>query len=88
MRVVLRRVGVKRAFTRPLSLLDSRPPQPALTHDELRSTVRAFVEREINPYVDEWEREGIFPAKRLFKKMGDAGAPRGRFLIRRGAAVI
>ena len=24
-------------------------------HQELRRTVRAFVDREINPYVDEWE---------------------------------
>ena len=35
--------------------------------------VRSFVAQEINPYVDEWEKEGIFPAHDLFKKMGDAG---------------
>ena len=42
-------------------------------HDLFRSTVRDFVEREINPYADEWEQTGIFPARELFKKMGDLG---------------
>lgn len=36
-------------------------------------TVRNFVDDEINSYVDEWEKEGIFPAHTLFKKMGDLG---------------
>lgn len=42
-------------------------------HKELKRTVRNFVENEINPYVDQWEKEGIFPAKTLFKKMGELG---------------
>lgn len=42
-------------------------------HDMIRKTVREFVNKEINPYVDEWEREGIFPAHELFKKAGDLG---------------
>jgi len=42
-------------------------------HDMLRDTVRKFVENEINPYADEWEKEGIFPAHELFKKAGDLG---------------
>ena len=42
-------------------------------HKELARTVRNFVENEINPHVDEWEKEGIFPAKEVFKKMGDLG---------------
>ncbi len=42
-------------------------------HEMFRQTVRAFVEKEINPYVDEWEAAGIFPAHDLFKKMGDLG---------------
>lgn len=29
--------------------------------------------REINPYVDQWEEDGIFPAHQVFKKLGDAG---------------
>lgn len=42
-------------------------------HDEIRRTTRKFIEKEINPYVDEWEAQGIFPAHELFKKMGDLG---------------
>lgn len=42
-------------------------------HKELRRTVQNVVEKEINPYVDEWEDAGIFPAHELFKKLGDLG---------------
>ncbi len=42
-------------------------------HEMFRQTVRAFVEKEINPHADEWEAAGIFPAHDLFKKMGDLG---------------
>ncbi|GAC1632302.1 MAG: citronellyl-CoA dehydrogenase [Ktedonobacteraceae bacterium] len=42
-------------------------------HEMFRQTVRSFVEKEINPYVDQWEEEGIFPAHALFKRMGNLG---------------
>lgn len=42
-------------------------------HEMFRQTVRAFVEKEINPYAEAWEEAGIFPAHQLFKKMGDLG---------------
>jgi citronellyl-CoA dehydrogenase len=42
-------------------------------HEMFRQSVRTFVEREINPHVEEWEEAGIFPAHDLFKKMGDLG---------------
>jgi citronellyl-CoA dehydrogenase len=42
-------------------------------HNEIRRTVSQFVEKEINPYVEEWEQEGIFPAHEVFKKAGDLG---------------
>ena len=42
-------------------------------HDELRRSVRRFIDKEINPFVDEWEEAEIFPAGELFKKLGDAG---------------
>ena len=38
-------------------------------HEELKRTVERFVANEINPYVDEWEAAGIFPAHQLFKKL-------------------
>ena len=42
-------------------------------HREIRRTITNFVDREINPHVDEWEREGIFPAHEVFKRAGDLG---------------
>jgi citronellyl-CoA dehydrogenase len=42
-------------------------------HKELQRNVRRFIDNEINPFVDEWEAAEIFPAKELFKKMGDLG---------------
>src|SRR6185503_10886641 len=42
-------------------------------HLQLRRTVRDFVEKEINPHVDKWEREGAFPAHEVFKKAGKLG---------------
>jgi citronellyl-CoA dehydrogenase len=42
-------------------------------HEVLRRMVRKFVETEINPNVEEWEAERMFPAHQLFKKMGDLG---------------
>jgi len=42
-------------------------------HDLFRQSVRQFVEKELNPNVDEWEQAGIFPAHEVFKKMGDLG---------------
>lgn len=42
-------------------------------HAQLRKTVRDFVEKELNPHVDGWEKEGAFPAHEVFKKMGKLG---------------
>ena len=43
------------------------------SHHEIQRTMRKIIEKEINPYVDQWERERIFPAHEVFKKLGDAG---------------
>ena len=42
-------------------------------HEAFRQMVRRFVETEINPYVEAWEEQRIFPAHELFKKMGNLG---------------
>jgi acyl-CoA dehydrogenase len=42
------------------------------THHMVRQTVKKFVEREIKPFVDEWEEQGEFPIE-LYRKAGDAG---------------
>lgn len=43
-------------------------------HEQFRASVRAVVEKEINPYVDTWEQAGIFPAHELFPKLAAVGA--------------
>ncbi len=49
-------------------------PHPLFTeeHEELRASVRAFVESELQPHAEDWEREGEFPSW-VFKRMGDLG---------------
>jgi citronellyl-CoA dehydrogenase len=42
-------------------------------HKQLKKTVRDFCEREINPYCEEWEKAGAFPAHEVFKKAGKLG---------------
>jgi citronellyl-CoA dehydrogenase len=42
-------------------------------HEELRRTVKNFVDKEINPHVEEWEKDGRFPMREIFKKAGDLG---------------
>ena len=42
------------------------------SHQILRQTVRRFVEREIKPFVDEWEEAGEFQ-RELYRKAADIG---------------
>lgn len=42
-------------------------------HVALRRSLRKIIDKEINPYVDQWEEDGAFPAHTVFKKLGDAG---------------
>lgn len=42
-------------------------------HNLFRQTIRDFVEKEINPFADEWEHTGVFPAHELFPKLGALG---------------
>jgi len=39
----------------------------------LQKTVRRIIDDDINPHIDQWEAEGRFPAKQVFKKFGEAG---------------
>jgi len=39
----------------------------------MQQTVRRIIDNDINPYVDQWEKEEQYPAKQVFKKLGDAG---------------
>jgi citronellyl-CoA dehydrogenase len=42
-------------------------------HLEVRRTLRRFIDNEINPFVDDWEEAGIFPAHEVFRKLGSLG---------------
>ena len=42
-------------------------------HKQLAKTVKDFIEKEVNPHVDQWERDGAFPAHEVFKKAGKLG---------------
>ena len=42
-------------------------------HESIRETAAKFVDNEINPFADQWEEDGIFPAHELFKKLGNLG---------------
>jgi citronellyl-CoA dehydrogenase len=42
-------------------------------HTALRKTVSDFVDKELDPHVDEWEKAGRAPLHDIFKKMGDLG---------------
>ena len=42
-------------------------------HYEMRQSLRKLIDKDINPYVDEWEKEEMFPAHEVLKKLGDNG---------------
>lgn len=42
-------------------------------HEQVRAAVREFVNKRINPFVDEWEEKGAAPLHDLFKEMGELG---------------
>ena len=46
-----------------------------LTHDheQIRDTLKRYIDEHINPHVDEWEEAEIFPAHEVFKGLGDLG---------------
>ena len=42
-------------------------------HVQMQDALKKFIETEINPFVDEWEKAEIFPAHGVFGKMGKLG---------------
>eukprot|EP00092_Neocalanus_flemingeri_P099793 GFUD01127345.1.p1 GENE.GFUD01127345.1~~GFUD01127345.1.p1 ORF type:complete len:424 (+),score=99.95 GFUD01127345.1:58-1329(+) len=39
----------------------------------MQKTAKRIIDEDINPYVDQWEAEGMYPAHTVFKKLGSAG---------------
>lgn len=42
-------------------------------HAALRTTIRKWIEADVNPHVDAWEKAGIYPAKDVMRRMGQLG---------------
>lgn len=47
--------------------------QETAEHKALRKTVSDFVNNELDPFVNQWEKDGRAPLHEIFKKMGDLG---------------
>jgi len=39
----------------------------------MQKTAQRIIDEDINPFVTKWEEEGMYPAAKVFKKLGDAG---------------
>ena len=42
-------------------------------HQQLFGTTRRYIEERVNPFAEEWERKGLWPAREVLKGMGDLG---------------
>jgi citronellyl-CoA dehydrogenase len=42
-------------------------------HLEIQKTLKRYIDEKINPHVDQWEEDEIFPAHEVFKGLGDLG---------------
>ena len=69
------RIGAKGALARHARAAMSTKACGIYTdeHYAIMDTITKFIEKEINPNVEQWEKEGIFPARELFKKYGEIG---------------
>ncbi|XP_033733060.1 probable acyl-CoA dehydrogenase 6 [Pecten maximus] len=53
--------------------LSNREAIYSTEHLQMKESLKKIIERDINPNVDQWEADGQFPAKPIFKTLGDAG---------------
>ena len=52
--------------------MPERPSIYETEHEDFRTTVRAFMEREVVPFHDQWEKDGIVD-REVWRKAGAAG---------------
>ena len=69
--------SISRDFStsRPSQQLAGVAPVTYYEEDQLamQKTAKAIIDNDINPFVDEWEASGQYPAKEVFAKLGAAG---------------
>ncbi|MGG1674352.1 acyl-CoA dehydrogenase family protein [Neobacillus sp. NRS-1170] len=53
-------------------LFSTKRPYCTQEHDMFRTTLRKFMEKEVSPFLHEWEENGHTP-RELFRKMGEQG---------------
>lgn len=44
-----------------------------IINSTIKLLIFQLIEKDVNPFVDEWEQQGAFPAHQVFKKFGEAG---------------
>uniref|UniRef100_A0A8C4H6S9 Zgc:85777 n=1 Tax=Dicentrarchus labrax TaxID=13489 RepID=A0A8C4H6S9_DICLA len=59
--------------TESLKYWPSNAKMPNISTILATNSVIKIIDQEINPYVDQWEAEGKFPAHKIFKILGSAG---------------
>merc|ERR1711971_254174 len=62
--------------TSPALAQQAAPAQDSffgLEQREMQKTAQRIIDEDINPFVTQWEDEGMYPAAKVFKKLGDAG---------------
>jgi len=64
--------GDNHIFGDPLWYHTYKSPYFQESHANLRQEVRAFIEKEIMPFVDDWDEAYQIP-REIYKKMGDRG---------------
>ena len=42
-------------------------------HEAIRSSIHAWIDAKVNPFVDDWEEAGIYPAHEVMKSLGELG---------------
>ncbi|MGG1674362.1 acyl-CoA dehydrogenase family protein [Neobacillus sp. NRS-1170] len=65
-------MSVTTKSTTNFNLFKSDRPYCTEEHDMFRTSLRKFMEKEVEPYFNEWEENGLTP-RELYKKMGEQG---------------
>lgn len=75
MSILRRSLTLSKVFRRNNVALASTQSEAFYDEDQkaMQETLKRIIEQDINPYVDEWEKAGEYPAHQVFKILGGAG---------------